>query len=129
MFVPCSRAVRPAALPLECADVRDRDAIPVPVLRDLDHIKQAFALLAPGGQLVAVCANGPRQGEELGEVCSQWGDLPEPAEVRLQDAAGGVAVRVRIADDRGVAQMSDRPADKYRGYFVQRVDELKDRLE
>jgi precorrin-6B methylase 2 len=43
---------------------------------DLDHIKHAFALLAPGGRLVAVCANGPRQREELGEVCSQWIDLP-----------------------------------------------------
>jgi hypothetical protein len=23
-----------------------------------------------------VCANGPRQREELGEVCTQWIDLP-----------------------------------------------------
>jgi hypothetical protein len=30
----------------------------------------------PGGRLVAVCANGPRQREELGEVCSRWIDLP-----------------------------------------------------
>jgi predicted RNA methylase len=43
---------------------------------DPDHIKHAFALLAPGGRLVAVCANGPRQREELGEVCTQWIDLP-----------------------------------------------------
>jgi len=43
---------------------------------DLDHIKHAFALLAPGGRLVAVCANGPRQREELGEVCTTWIDLP-----------------------------------------------------
>ena len=43
---------------------------------DLDHIKHAFALLAPGGRLVAVCANGPRQREELGEVCTAWIDLP-----------------------------------------------------
>jgi precorrin-6B methylase 2 len=43
---------------------------------DLDHIKHAFALLASGGRLVAVCANGPRQREELGEVCTQWIELP-----------------------------------------------------
>jgi 16S rRNA G1207 methylase RsmC len=43
---------------------------------DLDHIKHAFALLAPGARLVAVCANGPRQREELGEVCTRWIDLP-----------------------------------------------------
>src|SRR5438128_387324 len=43
---------------------------------DIDHIQHAFALLAPGGRLVAVCANGPRQRGELGEVCTQWIDLP-----------------------------------------------------
>ena len=57
---------------------------------------------------------------------SAW--LPKLAVVRLQDVSGGVAVRVRIAEDSGIAQMSDRLADKYRGYFVRWVDELKARL-
>jgi phospholipid N-methyltransferase len=43
---------------------------------DIGHIKHAFAKLAPGGRLVAICANGPRQQEELGEICSAWIDLP-----------------------------------------------------
>jgi tRNA A58 N-methylase Trm61 len=43
---------------------------------DIDHIKHAFAKLAPGGRLVAICANGPRQQEELGKICSAWIDLP-----------------------------------------------------
>ncbi len=43
---------------------------------DLDHIAHAFSHLAPGGRLVAVCANGPRQREALGEICFQWIDLP-----------------------------------------------------
>jgi phospholipid N-methyltransferase len=43
---------------------------------DLEHIRHAFAKLKPGGRLVAICAAGPRQREELGEVCSAWIDLP-----------------------------------------------------
>ena len=43
---------------------------------DSDHINHAFALLAPGDRLVARCANCRCQREELGEVCTQWIDLP-----------------------------------------------------
>jgi hypothetical protein len=43
---------------------------------DIEHIRHAYAKLKPGGRLVAICANGPRQREELGEVCSEWIDLP-----------------------------------------------------
>ena len=43
---------------------------------DIDHIRHAFGKLNPGGRLVTVCANGPRQREELGEICTHWIDLP-----------------------------------------------------
>ena len=43
---------------------------------DINHIAHAFAHLAPGGRLVAVCANGPRQREELGEIATEWIELP-----------------------------------------------------
>ena len=43
---------------------------------DIEHISHALTKLAPGGRLVAICANGPRQRERLGEVCTQWIDLP-----------------------------------------------------
>jgi phospholipid N-methyltransferase len=43
---------------------------------DIEHIRHAYAKLAPGGRLVAICANGPRQREELGELCAAWIDLP-----------------------------------------------------
>jgi protein-L-isoaspartate O-methyltransferase len=43
---------------------------------DIEHIRHAYAKLAPGGRLVAICANGPRQREELGEVCTERIDLP-----------------------------------------------------
>ena len=47
---------------------------------DIKHIKHAFSMLKPGGRLVAICANGPRQAAELrGLVDSTggtWEDLP-----------------------------------------------------
>jgi protein-L-isoaspartate O-methyltransferase len=43
---------------------------------DLEHIRDAFAKLKPGGRLVAICANGPRQQEVLGEISSTWETLP-----------------------------------------------------
>lgn len=47
---------------------------------DISHIKHAMTLLAPGGRLVAVCANGPRQQLELRQLVDQhggtWEDLP-----------------------------------------------------
>jgi phospholipid N-methyltransferase len=43
---------------------------------DLEHIRHAYAKLKPGGRLVAICANGPRQQEMLGEISSTWEALP-----------------------------------------------------
>jgi hypothetical protein len=43
---------------------------------DIDHIRHAYAQLKSGGRLVAICANGPRQREELGELRTAWIDLP-----------------------------------------------------
>lgn len=43
---------------------------------DIEHIKHAYRKLKPGGRLVAICANGPRQQEVMGEICSAWIDLP-----------------------------------------------------
>ena len=35
---------------------------------DIKHIKHAIAFLKPGGRLVALCANGPRQHQQLQAV-------------------------------------------------------------
>jgi protein-L-isoaspartate O-methyltransferase len=43
---------------------------------DIKHIEHALTFLKPGGQLVAVCANGPRQREALEPRASAWIDLP-----------------------------------------------------
>jgi hypothetical protein len=48
--------------------------------QDIVHIKHALTMLKPGGRLVAICANGPRQAEKLRplvEECGgEWEELP-----------------------------------------------------
>lgn len=41
--------------------------------QDIDHIKHAFGMLKPGGTLVAICANGPRQAAQLRPLAEQHG--------------------------------------------------------
>lgn len=43
---------------------------------DIEHIKHAIGFLKPGGRLVALCANGPRQREQLQPLADYWQDLP-----------------------------------------------------
>jgi protein-L-isoaspartate O-methyltransferase len=47
---------------------------------DIQHITHALTMLKPGGRLVAICANGPRQQAALGPLVTQyggtWEDLP-----------------------------------------------------
>jgi len=47
---------------------------------DIKHIKHALNFLREGGRLVALCANGPRQREQLKPMAEEsgglWEDLP-----------------------------------------------------
>lgn len=43
---------------------------------DIIHIEHAISHLNPGGRLVAVCANGPRQRKHFEQYARQWIDLP-----------------------------------------------------
>jgi SAM-dependent methyltransferase len=43
---------------------------------DIRHIRHALGLLRPGGRLVALCANGPRQRAVLKDAAEYWDDLP-----------------------------------------------------
>jgi len=43
---------------------------------DIKHILHARRFLKPGGKLVAICANGPRQREQLMPLATHWEDLP-----------------------------------------------------
>jgi phospholipid N-methyltransferase len=44
---------------------------------DINHIKHALTFLKPGGRLVALCANGPRQQKELQPLADEWQVLPD----------------------------------------------------
>lgn len=43
---------------------------------DIKHIKHALTMLKPDGKLVAICANGPRQNEQLMPLADTWEPLP-----------------------------------------------------
>lgn len=43
---------------------------------DIKHIQHARKFLAPGGRLVAICANGPRQADAFKDEALEWIDLP-----------------------------------------------------
>ena len=45
--------------------------------QDIAHVRHALTLLAPGGRLVAICANGPRQQAELRPLATTWEELPD----------------------------------------------------
>lgn len=44
---------------------------------DIAHIRRAFELLAPGGRLVALCAAGPRQADQLRPLAERYGGFYE----------------------------------------------------
>lgn len=44
---------------------------------DIQHIKHARHFLKPGGRLVAICAGGPRQAEQLQPLAESWEPLPD----------------------------------------------------
>jgi hypothetical protein len=47
---------------------------------DIKHIMHALKMLKPGGRLVAICANGPRQNDQLRPIVKArggiWEELP-----------------------------------------------------
>lgn len=43
---------------------------------DVRHIRHAMTLLAPGGRLVSLCANGPKQRAALQGIAAEWIALP-----------------------------------------------------
>lgn len=44
--------------------------------QDIAHIQHAVKFLKPGGRLVAICAGGPRQHEQLKPIAATWEPLP-----------------------------------------------------
>jgi protein-L-isoaspartate O-methyltransferase len=62
---------------------------------DIKHIQHARRMLAPGGRLVAICANGPRQQDQLQPLATEWIDLP-PA--TFAEAGTNVRVAIMVID-------------------------------
>lgn len=62
---------------------------------DIAHIEHAATLLKPGGRLVAICANGPRQQERLRPQCAEWHELPPDT---LKDSGTGVNAALVIIE-------------------------------
>lgn len=60
---------------------------------DVKHIMHARSLLAPGGRLVSLCANGPRQRAALQLIASQWIELP-PASFKSEGTRVDAAIVV-----------------------------------
>lgn len=58
---------------------------------DIKHIKHAATFLAPGGRLVALCANGPRQQATLRPWAESWEELP-PKSFRAEGTGVSVAL-------------------------------------
>lgn len=64
---------------------------------DIQHIKKALELLASGGRLVAICANGPRQRSALLPLVEAaggtWEDLPAGS---FKDSGTGVSAALLV---------------------------------
>jgi len=60
---------------------------------DIRHIEHAAKMLAPGGRLVAICANGPRQQKQLKPIATEWHDL-EPGSFKASGTNVNAAIVV-----------------------------------
>lgn len=60
---------------------------------DIQHIRHALQFLAPGGQLVAICAAGPRQRAAFQDAAREWIDLPAGA---FKEAFTNVAAAIVV---------------------------------
>jgi len=70
---------------------------------DVKHILHAISFLKPGGRLVALCANGPRQNDKLKPLASSWETLPADT---FKDAGTGVRAALLVIEapaERGEA--------------------------
>lgn len=63
--------------------------------QDIAHILHARKFLRPGGRIVALCANGPRQRAKLAPFCAEWEDLPPGS---FAEQGTGVNVALLIVD-------------------------------
>ena len=77
-----------------------------PQAADIQHIKHALTMLKPGGRLVALCANGPRQQAALQPLADLWEVLPPGS-----FAAEGTNVNVVLLVINKPTARTENPAD------------------
>jgi protein-L-isoaspartate O-methyltransferase len=65
---------------------------------DIKHIRHALTMLAPGGRLVAICADGPRQRDAFMGSATEWRDLPAGS---FKESGTGVNAAIVIFDREG----------------------------
>ena len=75
---------------------------------DIKHIKHAAAMLKPNGLLVALCANGPRQANQLKPLADTWEPLPAGS---FKDQ--GTAVSVVLLTIRAPAATTKTQSDLF----------------
>lgn len=73
---------------------------------DIKHIQHAQQFLKPGGRIVALCANGPRQNEKLKPYAESWEELPAGTFAGVNVRAALLVIqdhRAAVEDHRAVA--------------------------
>lgn len=100
----CCRVVRPMVgathqadfLGLTVDDLGPFDSIvmnpPFKNGADIKHILHAVTMLAPGGRLVALCYDGPRQDRDLRPIASKWKRLGQ--RFKCEGTSAGVCLFV-----------------------------------
>lgn len=64
---------------------------------DVEHVRHALHFLKPGGILVGICANGPKQERELEPMTDYWEELPSGTFAGTK--VGAVLFRVTLGAD------------------------------
>lgn len=104
-------------LSLSCDDLGKFDRVvmnpPFENGADIKNILHAQSLLKPGGRLVALCANGPRQREAFMEKGEYWEELPEGT-FKEQ----GTMVRVALVVLSCKSPHEERVAEDEKGIFA-----------
>ena len=79
---------------------------------DIKHIMHALKMLKPGGRLVAICANGPRQNDKLRPIVEArggiWEELPSDTFICTGTSVRTVLLMLDAIQTEGVVATSNR---------------------
>jgi protein-L-isoaspartate O-methyltransferase len=75
---------------------------------DIKHIRHALTFLRPGGRLVAICANGPRQNDKLKPLTldgGSWEDLPDGTFSEAGTNVRTALITLTVPEEEGETQL------------------------